>query len=318
MRIVLASNNGGPEGVAFVTRLRDLGHEVVGLVQDGDRTPPERRGDVSLSMPLDHNVRLLALREGIPIVWLERRSRGAYEFYRRLRPDLLLVSCFSKIFTDEFLEIAKVGNVNVHPALLPRHRGPHPHAHVILAGDSETGVTFHGVTKGIDAGHILLQAHLAVAPEDTSGTLRERCSGLATARLGDILSEIATCGVCGTPQDESEATYEPRFTRERARIDWSQSAENIERQTRAGAPYDHAWFMDGDARVLVEGCRVGEHVNAAPGTIVATKPHPVVATNDGTLEISDAQVAPPDDDDDVIYAVVPWPRRRLQVSERFT
>ena len=318
MRIVLASNNGGPEGIAFARRIRELGHEFVGLIQDGDRVPPDERRTLRLDIPLDRNIRLLALRESIPIAWLERDSSAGYEAYRRFVPDLLLVSCFSKIFNDEFLEVAKVGNVNVHPSLLPRHRGAHPHACVILDGDDETGVTFHTLTAGIDAGDIIRQDRLPVSRDDTSATLRERCSAIATAALGDVLQDIASRGVHGTPQDESQATYEPRWTRRRAQIDWTKSAEHIERQVRAGPLVADAWFWHERSRVLVETCLVREHVDAEPGTVVKGGASPVVATSRGSLEILDAQVAPPDDEPGTIYAIIHWPTRPLRQGESLT
>ncbi len=318
MRIVLASNNGGPEGVAFARRVTELGHEVVGLVQDGDLVPRDQRSTVRMTMPLDRNVRLLALQEGVPIVWLERKSTAGYDLYRRLAPDLLLVSCFSKIFDDEFLGVAKVGNINVHPALLPRHRGAHPHAHVIMQGETETGISFHAMTTGIDAGDILHQERLAVSPSDTSEALRERCSELATAALAQVLEDVACRGVSGAPQDEKDATYEPRFTRKRARIDWDESAEHIERQVRAAVLHGNAWFMQNEARVLVEACRIGPHVDAPPGTVLATRPCPIVATSRGTLEIVDAQIAPPETDDGTIYAIVPWPNRQLRKGDQLS
>lgn len=318
MRIVLASNNGGPEGVAVARRVTELGHDVVAFVQDGDLVPRHQRSRVQMTTPLDRNLRLLALQEGVPILWLERKSTAGYDLYRQLAPDLLLVSCFSKIFDDDFLGVAKIGNINVHPALLPRHRGAHPHAHVIMQSETETGISFHAISSGIDAGDILHQERLAVSSSDTSETLRERCSELATAALAQVLEGVALRGVSGAPQDEKDATYEPRFTRKRARIDWAESADHIERQVRAAVLHGNAWFTQDGARVLVEECRIGPHVDATPGAVLATRPSPIVATSCGTLEILDAQIAPPEDDDGTIYATVPWPNHQLRKGDQLS
>ena len=125
--------------------------EVVGVFTQPDR--PKGRGNKLAPSP----VKEAALAAGIPVFQPEKIRRDGVENLRNLQPDLCVTAAFGQILSQEILDIPKMGNINVHASLLPKHRGSSPIAHAIMAGDRRTGVTTMMMDAGIDTGDMLLQ-----------------------------------------------------------------------------------------------------------------------------------------------------------------
>lgn len=312
MRILVAG--GGRLAVSVLEPLLDAGHEVLGLLQNGRRVPANRRvwfHAQRLIMPAALDPAALAYRRRIPIFWLDRLDESELKPLRALSPDLILTAGFSIIFNDALLALPSLGCVNVHSSLLPAHRGPSPFAHAILAGERETGVTFHVMTREVDAGAILAQDRFPLSDLDTSVTVYYRCCDLARDMVCDVIDEIETYGLTGQPQPAVGAPYDPRITEDSVAIDWRESAEHIERLIRAALAYYPAWFTHRGRRVDVYRATYDPRpVDAAPGTVLETRPYPVVASGSGRLVIHHARTTRP----------VPWnwpapwaPLRRAEV-----
>ncbi|HET7034841.1 MAG TPA: formyltransferase family protein [Thermomicrobiaceae bacterium] len=124
-----------------------------------------------------------------------------------LAPELLVVSCFPWRIPASLVKLARLGGINLHPSLLPRHRGPEPLFWVFRAGERETGVTLHRLVPRLDAGEIVLQERLPV-PAGIVGTELEQQSATLGAHLIPDAVERALRGGATTPQDEALATYE--------------------------------------------------------------------------------------------------------------
>ncbi len=298
MRILIAG--GGRLAVSVMDPLLDAGHEIVGLLQNGRQTRPGRRGllhALRLLTPPSLDPAALALRRRIPIFWLDRMDEAELAPLRATEPDLLLTAGFSLIFNDAMLALPGLGCVNVHSSLLPRHRGASPFAQVVWDGDRETGVTFHVMERRVDAGAILAQEALQLTSLDTSVTVYYRCCDLAREMTADTIADIELHGLVGTPQDESAATFDRRFSEAGAAVEWRDSAERIERLVRAAVAYYPAWFMHRGRRVEITRATFDPRdVNAEPGTVLETRPYPVVATGRGRLIIHAAHLSRP----------VPW------------
>ncbi len=166
------------------------------------------------------------------------------EFLNTLKsfaPDLLVVAAYGRILPAAVLEAATVMPINVHASVLPRHRGAAPIQGAILAGDKIAGVTIMRMVEQMDAGPILLQREVPMAPDETQETLTAKLAALGAQALLEALERLDRGALHETPQDESRATYTALVKKEHARIDWSLPAERIERMVRAYDPWPVAF-----------------------------------------------------------------------------
>jgi methionyl-tRNA formyltransferase len=158
--------------------------------------------------------------------------------------DLGVVAAYGLILPKPILDAPKMGCINVHASLLPRWRGAAPIQRAILAGDEITGVTIMQVEEGLDTGPMLLTRETEVVRK-TAGELTEELARLGAAALVEWLEHPTT----PVAQPDDGVTYAHKIDKAEARIDWSRSAEEIERQVRAFAPSPGAWFEANGERV---------------------------------------------------------------------
>ena len=299
MRIAIAGS--GRLGLSLLMPLTASSHEVVALLQNGRKRPAHktrlRKWGAALSKGANDLVRQ-ARWLGLPILRIDTMSENELAPLRALKPDLVLVGGFGVILTKPLLELPRAGCVNVHSSLLPKHRGPNPFAAVILTGESESGVTFHIMDEGIDTGAILEQHRFALLPEYTVFAVYRRACETTAEHVVHVVDQMAREGLRGAPQDNAEATYDKRFTKEDARIRWDDSAERISRQVRALAPALAPHFEYRGRRVQVTRVQTDPSpAGAAPGTVLENRPHVTVATGQGSVRLVAAFVSAP----------VPWP-----------
>jgi methionyl-tRNA formyltransferase len=224
-RIAVVST--APPVVAWVVpRLVELGHEVVVVV--GAKRPP-RPGPPEL-----RPARLLELVPGTDVVFPASKTR-VEPLLRAYAPDLVVCCGYPWKLPPEALEVPRLGAVNQHPSLLPRHRGPLPLAWTLRSGDPVFGVTWHRMDAELDTGPTLAQGTVRVEDDDVSieaigPKLQEATSGL----LPRVLERIAA-GDPGDPQPAEGATWAGYFGEDYAEIDWSRTAREIHDQVRAWA-----------------------------------------------------------------------------------
>ena len=162
------------------------------------------------------------------------------EFLNELKafdPDLLVVAAYGRILPNSVLDVPRIAPMNVHASLLPRHRGAAPIEGAILAGDAETGVTIMRIIEQMDAGPMYLQRKIPIEPNDTQGTLKEKLAELGADAMLEAIDLAARGALIETPQDEALATYTAQVEKKDAMIDWTASAVQIERMTRAYDPW---------------------------------------------------------------------------------
>ena len=202
------------------------------------------------------------------------RQPEAVEELAALRPEVIVVCAFGQILRQPVLDIPTKGVVNVHPSLLPRHRGATPIQAAILAGDEETGVTIILMDPGMDTGPILRQRSLAISPWDSGGSLGEKLSRLAADLLGETLPLWLAGEIEPRPQDEARATYSSLIQKENAAIDWTRPAVDIWRQVRAMNPWPGAsTTLDGEALHIWEAWPLpGDSSDSEPGTVLPLSP----------------------------------------------
>jgi methionyl-tRNA formyltransferase len=221
---------------------------------------------------------------------------------RGLAPDIGVLVAYGRIVPPEVLAIPPRGIVNVHPSLLPRYRGAAPIARAIAAGDPETGVTILYLSEELDAGDIVLQRRVPIAPDDTTRTLTARLADEGAALLTEALGLIEAGRAPRHPQDPSQATWAPRLTREEAAIDWRRPASAIVNLIRACDPWPVAFTYVDDRGAPQElkiwraqAASADASRRARPGSVLrppADDRAPlVVAAGEGTVLVHEVQPA---------------------------
>ncbi|MDQ3856818.1 MAG: methionyl-tRNA formyltransferase, partial [Chloroflexota bacterium] len=183
-----------------------------------------------------------ALELGLPIERPERlRGQEVLDRLAAYEPDAAVLAAYGLLIPQPALEVPRLGWLNVHPSLLPKYRGASPVAAPILHGDEETGVTIFRMTPGLDDGPILTQARTVIHPEETAGELTERLAVLGAELLLPTLRNWSRGDIRPVPQDEAQATYAPKLTREESLLDWSEPAVILARRVRAYNPWPMAY-----------------------------------------------------------------------------
>jgi len=177
-------------------------------------------------------VKLLAKKYDIPLLQPEEIKTLSCEL-KSLKPDLIIVTAYGQILSKEILEIPKYGCINLHPSLLPRWRGPSPIQYAILNGDRKTGVTVILMDEKIDHGPILFQREIIVAEDETGKTLYQKLAALGVRLLLETIFQLQRGMIKPRPQEEKGVTHSKSLTRENGKINWTKTAEEIERQVRA-------------------------------------------------------------------------------------
>lgn len=266
-----------------------LHYPLVGVVTQPDR--PAGRGQRLIASP----VKEFALAEGIPVFQPERlRGVEAVEHIRTWSPDLIVVAAYGQILRPSVLEIPRFGVLNVHASLLPRWRGASPVQAAILAGDTVTGVSIMKMDEGLDTGPVLARREVPIAPGETGGELEERLAEIGGQLLLEVLPNYLNGRLQPQPQPDEGVTICHRIPAEAAGIDWTWSAEVLERHVRAFAPTPGA-FTEWDGtrlKVLQSTALPAEEVApAAPGTVFLWHKFPAVAAGEGALVLLQVQMA---------------------------
>jgi len=183
--------------------------------------------------------------------------------FAALDADLAVVAAYGLILPKPVLEAPKAGCINVHASLLPRWRGAAPIQRAILAGDERTGVTIMRMEEGLDTGPMLLKRETDI-DRKTAGELTDELARIGAKALVEWLGNPAA----PVPQPDDGATYATKIGKAEARIDWSRSAREIERQVRAFAPSPGAWFEANGERVKVLRASVGADASGKPGEVL--------------------------------------------------
>jgi len=279
---------GTPEfAVPSLQALIDHGEQVVAVVCQPDK--PKGRGR-KLSPP---PVKELALAAGIPVLQPTRvRTAEFLEELRGYRPDLMVVTAYGRILPGPVLNLPPLGTINVHGSLLPRYRGAAPVQWAVLNGDPETGITIMQMDEGMDTGDILLPGSLAIAPDDTAGTLAVKMADLGGRLLIEALERLKSGNLPPLKQDESLATPAPPLSKELSEIDWRGSAREISCRIRGLDPWPMAHTtLEGKWLRLFAPQVIPGPVREAPGTLCkADKAGLMVATGEDYLRLGEVQL----------------------------
>jgi methionyl-tRNA formyltransferase len=233
-----------PIAHAFADAVRDAGHEPVAVLTPRRPHP----------MPADIGVWDATAPPGMDVL-IARNKWSMEPLLRAVRPDLVLCFGFPWLIPPDALAVPRLGVVNMHPALLPRHRGPIPTSWAVRAGDETYGVTWHWMDAEFDTGNILAQAPVPMEPDDSDiRVVGPRLVRAAVELLPRVFERVAA-GDPGDPQNVTgDEPYAAWFDEDYAEIDWSRPGGEVDRQVRA-------WSLIGGSRVpgpltTIDGRRV--------------------------------------------------------------
>jgi methionyl-tRNA formyltransferase len=263
--------------VPSLQRLLDLKYKKITVLTK----PPKRQGR---GMKLKNNaLAQFSSEQNIDILMPEDPNDGGLlERLKEIEPEALITSAYGKLVSKTLLDIFSSGNINIHPSLLPRWRGPSPIETAILEGDTETGVTFMQMTEELDAGPIYAQQSIPLGEENTK-RLSEKLSLLAANMLESFLPLFLEGPQGIKEQDERAVTHSKIIKKEHARVDWNEHPKNIDKKIKAYYPWpvahtylDNKHFRIWDAKTLIEGDERGR-----PGEIVGINNEGVVVKCNG-------------------------------------
>lgn len=226
---------GTPEfGALILEKLIEGGYKPVLVVTVPDKPSGRKQ---QLTPPA---VKITALKHGIETIQPEK-LKDAKEKIKSFQPDLIITAAYSKILPDEIIGLPEKGCINVHPSLLPKHRGPSPVQQTILDGDKKTGVTIMLMDSQIDHGPILAQEETEIKQGETASELHGRLAEIGGKLLLKIIPEWMAGTIKAVSQDDEAATYTKIIKREDGKIDWQNPPEKIERKIRAFSPWPGAY-----------------------------------------------------------------------------
>ena len=288
MRIIFA---GTPDfAAAHIQAMLDAKLDVVAVYTQPDR--PAGRGNKLKASA----VKVLAQEHKLPIYQpASLKSDEAQQALSQIDCDLMVVVAYGLILPKAVLDSPKLGCVNVHGSILPKWRGAAPIQRAIWAGDKETGVTIMQMDEGLDTGDILSIETLAISDEDTSASLYEKLSKLGPTALVNSLRKFESL----TPQKQNndDATYATKLSKQEAYVDWTMSAAQLARNIRAFNPWPVAWFTHNNKPIKIwagvcEPLNSSEYSQAMPGEILSfDKQGLCIATSQGVLNIQRLQLA---------------------------
>jgi methionyl-tRNA formyltransferase len=235
---------------------------------------------------------------GIPVSTPDKLTPDWVARITELKPDLILSAYYRNMISTRVLALAPLGGFNLHGSLLPKYRGRAPINWALLHGESRIGMTLHRMVRAPDAGAIVDQEGVDLAPRDTAEQAFRKVLPCARRVLARQIDALLAGTAKETPQDDSQATYFGGRTPEDGRIRWEQTSLQIFNLVRAVTdPYPGA-FTDLDGGRLMVWWAEPESpptvgARGRPGEILSLTPL-LVATGDGALELTRIEWRGPD------------------------
>ena len=282
MRVVVM---GTPEYAVSVLR---------GMISSGIRpvgvyTQPDKPAGRGLEGTMS-SVKRCALKEGLAV--FQPSSLVDHEAQRTLevlKPDVIVVAAYGKILPPGILRLPQHGCLNVHPSLLPRHRGPSPVVTAILQGDTGTGVSVMLLDEGVDSGPVVAQKKTGIGPDETADALTRRLFHIGGDLLAEVLVPWCKGEVEAVPQDSSQASTTRKIKKSDGEVDWGAAAAELARRIRAFDPWPGVFtYWKGRLLKIVEARVVHTETLERPGTVISIPDRPQgvgVVTGAGVLEL---------------------------------
>ena len=257
--------------------MKEAGYEVAAVVTQPDK--PKGRGKTMLPTPVKEE----AVSLGIPVYQPAKvREPEFQEILKGIAPDLIVVAAFGQIIPKTILTLPRFGCINIHASLLPKYRGAAPIQQAVIDGEKESGVTIQKMGEGLDTGDMISKEVVVLSKEETGGDLLVKT-------LPSIFDGTA---VYEKQPEESPTPYAAMITKQMGLLDFTKSAEVLERLVRGLNPWPSAYTFLNGKTLKVWKSRVGEEKGSAlPGTVVKTDKNGIhVACCDKTLILEEIQL----------------------------
>lgn len=220
-------------------------HQLLAVVTQPDK--PSGRGERLSYSP----VKQVALENNLKVLQYDKIRLQGVDDLKRLAPDIMVTCAFGQILSQEIIDIAPHGIINVHASLLPKYRGAAPIQWSILNGDKETGVTIMQTEAGIDTGDIIAVEKTIISPEETAGELFDRLSFIGAELLVRTLDDIEQGTATFTPQDHSSATHVKMLKKSDGMLDFKNNCETLVNFVRGMNPWPCAFTFLNDKMLKV-------------------------------------------------------------------
>ncbi|MGA7711608.1 MAG: methionyl-tRNA formyltransferase [Rhizomicrobium sp.] len=231
--------------VPTLAELIAQGHDIAAVYSQPPR--PKGRGYEEEPSP----VAKLALAHGLPLrTPATLKNAEAQAEFAALDLDAAIVAAYGLILPKPILQASRLGCFNLHGSLLPRWRGAAPIQRAIMAGDDETGVMVMQMEEGLDTGPVLMAERTPIGRK-TAGELTGELARLGADLMARALSALERGSVAATPQSSDGVSYAKKILKEEARIDWTQSAAEIDCLIRGLSPTPGAWTQANSERLKI-------------------------------------------------------------------
>lgn len=262
---------------------------------------PQGRGKATLPTPVAQALPRLSA-GAVPLFEYDKLGLVERQRIAELKPDILVAFAYGKLFGPKFLALFPKGGINIHPSLLPHHRGSSPIQQAILDGDKKTGVSVQRIALEMDSGELLAVEEINLGGRETSACLSERCALIGAKLCIDVLGAIEKGEETGWPQ-QGEATYCRKIKKEDGLIDWAKPARELDAMIRAFDPWPGSYtFIKGQRLNIIAAEPYtgtlpqagGEALpNVPPGTIIGIDKACgiVVSTGRGTIALTRLQLS---------------------------
>lgn len=273
--------------VGALESIVEAGHQVVLVVTQEDK--PKGRGKEIQYTP----VKEAALKHGIEVYQPHRvKTEEAVAKLREYGADVFVVAAYGQILSKEILDMPKYGCVNIHASLLPKYRGAAPIQWSIIDGEKVTGVTTQMMAEGIDTGDILDILKVEIASDETAGSLFDKLTDAGAHIILETLKKLEDGTATRTPQDDSQSSYAKMLDKKLGDIDFTKSAEEIERLVRGLNPWPSAYTRYNGKTLKVWKAEIidKEYAGECGQIVDKTKKAIVVKTGVGALAITELQL----------------------------
>jgi methionyl-tRNA formyltransferase len=254
----------GTPGFAVPTfeALIRAGHDVAAVYSQPPR--PAGRGKAPRPSPVQQAAEARGIEVRTP---LTLRDAEAQQAFAALDLDAAVVAAYGLILPQPILDAPRLGCLNVHGSLLPRWRGAAPGQRAILAGDAKTGITIMQMERGLDTGPMLAVRETDIDGK-TAGELTTELAVIGADLMVEVLARLPA--VEAVPQPEEGVTYAAKIEKQEAKLDFTRSAVDVERQVRAFNPLPGAFFECRGERIKVHRAEISG-LAGPPGTLLDDK-----------------------------------------------
>lgn len=266
--------------VPILQALVDAGHDIAAVYCQPPR--PAGRGKKDRPSPVQRRAQDLGLPVRHPVTLKDPTVQANFA---ELNADVAVVVAYGLILPQAILDAPKFGCLNIHASLLPRWRGAAPIHRAIMAGDAKTGVCIMQMEAGLDTGPVLQRQEVEIGASETTGQLHDRLADIGAKLIADTLIDLPSH--IAQPQPENGVTYAAKIDKSEARVDWSDTAEHIDRLIRGLSPFPGAWCDIGGERVKLLGSHLAKGAGVAGSVLTGF----TIACGDGAITITSAQRA---------------------------